>query len=253
MPKFIAKCSPSLGDVSIWWSRCCQSIIWPMARGRAIFYLRDKVGGEIAEVRNGIVDAVLEYDKTTNPVTHLFWVDDDVLVFPGCLLELLHQDTDICSGVYFTKMPGNLSEPLIFPYDDDNRNTFEPDQVYDVLGHGMGLTLVRTEVYKRMRDELNLSKDKYGRPEWYHTTKFEEDVTQDESGMIGLGCTEDTYFCRNAIKLGYSPRIVTSKMAFGFHYDRQNDKGYPERQWNQWINCQPIEWNLPGGKKVIWD
>jgi hypothetical protein len=249
----IAKCTPSLGNVSLWWTRATESIAWPTGgTGKAIFYLRDGVGGEIAEVRNGIVDAVLEYDRTTAPVSHLFWIDDDVLVFPGCLLELLHQRVDICSGVYFTKMPGHGSEPLIYPERNGGADSFRPNEAYDVWGHGMGLTLVRTDVYKRMRDELKLPPDKYGRPSWYHTTKLDEEIRQDETGILQFGWTEDLWFLENASKLGYKPRVVTTKHAFGFHYDARADKGYPEEQWKQWIAGEAIVWQTPDGP-VTWN
>ena len=250
MPSYIAKCTPSLGSVSLWWARATESILWPNNTGKAIFYLRDGVGGEVAEVRNGIVEAVLRYDAEVNPVTHLFWVDDDVLVFPGCLLELLHLDRDIASGVYFTKLPGNLSSPLIYPERGGGTARFVPDRVQEVWGHGMGLTLVRTEVYKRMRD-AGLPADRYGRPKWYHTSRPDEDVRQDGHGNIDLGGTEDNYFLDAAGKLGYRPAVCTRKHTFGFHYDAEKDLGYPEEQWGQWVKGEAITWQTLGGS-VVW-
>lgn len=247
MVQSIALATPSLGNVSIWWSRLCMSIIWPMNRGQTIFYLRDKVGGEVAECRNAIVDSVLAYDRVSGPISHIFWVDDDVLVFPGCLLELLHQNKDICSGVYFTKREGNLAEPLIFPLDSDPRTGFYPNEVYEVAGHGMGLTLVRTQVYKDLAAKQLTTMDKYGRPEWYNTSKDGTDVSQDEKDVISLGHTEDTDFCGKARKLGYKCYIDTNAHAFGFHYDKEKDKGYPEATWIAWIRGNPIIWETPDG------
>jgi hypothetical protein len=225
------------------WENCC---------GKALFYLRDGVGGEIAEVRNGIVDAVLEYDRKANAVSHLFWIDDDVLVFPGCLLELLHLDTDIASGVYFTKLPDSLASPLVYSERLGGADRFRPGDIYPVWGHGMGLTLVRTSVYRRMRDELRLPQDKYGRPSWYHTTRVSDEVTQDETGLVHTGYTEDLWFLENASKLGYRPVIDGTKHAFGFHYDAAKDRGYPTEQWEQWIRGEPIRWRTPGGV-IVWD
>ena len=85
---FIAKCTPSLGRVSIWWARMTEHLIWPNGLGKAIFYLQDKVGGEIAESRNSLVAEVLNYHRTCNPVSDLFWLDDDVLPFQGAVAEL---------------------------------------------------------------------------------------------------------------------------------------------------------------------
>lgn len=277
---FIAKCTPSLGNVSLWWARCTETILWSQNSSKAIFYLRDKAGGEVGEVRNAIVDSVLDYDRG-NPVSHLFWIDDDVLVFPGCLLNLLevsklHNNAPIVSGVYFTKQEGNLSTPLIFREKHGGPDLFIPDQAYPVWGHGMGLTLVRTEVYKKMRDELDLGLDKYGLPQWYHTSTDAE-VWQDEHGTIHTAMTEDLWFCDNAAKLGIQPIISTHKHAFGFHYEsapmvkkdgrwfrvplidylehrgekQMLDKGYPEKQWKAWIQGAPIVWGTPNGP-VTW-
>ncbi len=259
--KVIARCTPSLGDVSIWWARATECIFWPNNHGKAIFYDRDYAGDEVAEVRNKIVEAVLRYDAEAHKVSHLFWVDDDVLVFPGCLLELLHQDRDIASGVYFTKMPGNLSSPLWYPDNGGGTARFLPDRIEEVWGHGMGLTLVKTEVYKRIRDEVltrtvdgqqQRLTDKYGRPRWYHRTDQTTELWQDEHDLTHMGMTEDIYFLSLAHKLGYKPAIVTTKHAFGFHYDKARDVGYPEKQWQQWSSGEPIVWATPDGP-VTWD
>lgn len=274
----IAQCTPSLGMVSIWWSRLIQSIIPPNNTASAIFYLRDKVGGEIAEVRNGIVEAVREYAKS-NPVSHLFWIDDDVLpISPGCLRELLAHDRDICSGVYFHKMAGLTSEPLIYPKAGEGSDYFRPNEWYEVWGHGMGLTLVKLGVYERMEAELDLPKDKYGRTQFYHTTTDDDLIPVSGTGVIHGGYTEDLWFLNNAAKIGVKPLIDTTKHGFGFHYAREwrcqqcekkldsdakgcndckvkgywADRGYPEEQWAQWISGQPITWHTKEGD-VVWD
>lgn len=222
--KVIAQCTPSLGTVSLQWANAVKSLLWPMATGETALFLRDGEGGEIAEVRNTIVQSALIADELT-PISHLFWIDDDVIPQQGALLELLHQNVDICSGVYFSKREGSQSEPLIFPL-GGGRDKFRPNTIYDVAGHGMGLTLVRLEVYKRMRDELNLPPDKYNRPGWYHTSKKDDEYSCDSAGIIDAGHTEDLYFCTNAMKLGYQPRIVCTKHAFGFHF--RTEKRAPE-------------------------
>jgi hypothetical protein len=281
--KIIARCTPSLGFVSLWWSRAVETILYPDGcSGRTLFYLRDHDGGKIAEVRNGIVDAVLKYDRDVQEVSHLFWVDDDVLVFPGCLIQLLkcseQYKAEIVSGVYFTKQA--VSRPLVYPKRNESSDIFWPNRQYPVFGHGMGLTLVEVGVYRRMLD-LGLPMDCYGRPQWYHTTKLMDEVYEDEKGIIHLGSTEDFYFLDHAEKLGYQPYIDTTKHAFGFHYQpeyccdcgwqhpsvkmsrthkRDNpthkmaleDKGYPVEQWEQWTSGECIRWQTPDGE-VVWN
>lgn len=219
MPKIIAQCTIGLGTVSLQWANAIKGLLWPMNTGETNLYMRDGVGGEIAETRNAIVDAALIADEKT-PISHLFWIDDDVIVAQGALLELLHQAVPICSGVYFSKREGDLSEPLIFPK-GGGRDKFRPNAIYDVDGHGMGLTLIELEVYKRMRDELKLPLDKYGRTGWYHTSKQDSEFKCDENGIIDTGHTEDLFFLANARKLGYQPRIVCTKHAFGWHFQSE--------------------------------
>ncbi len=261
MATIVAYCTPSRGDVSIFWARTTACILHENNLGKGLFYLRDKVGGEVAESRNALVESVLDYDAKCHKVSHLFWVDDDVLVFPGCLLELLHKDRDIVSGVYFTKLPGNLSSPLMYPESGGGAAKFIPDKFTEVWGHGMGLTLIKTEVYKRMRDELLTREvngikekltDKYGRYRWYHTTDMSTEVSQDEHDLTSLGMTEDLHFLSQAQRLGYRPSVLTTKHCFGWHYDKDNDVGYPEKQWNQWISGEKITWDTPDGD-VTWD
>ncbi len=288
--KTIAYCTPSLGTVSMWWARMTASIFHPNNYSRALFFAKDEVGDEVAEVRNCIVKQVLDYDREHHAVTHLFWIDDDVLVQPGCLLELLNHDRDIISGVYFLKHEGALSTPLIYPESGGGPGKFLPDQVQDVWGHGMGLTLVRTEVYKRMLAEqltrttpdgkTELLADKYGQPMWYHKTDSMTEIEEDEHGLCRMGMTEDTYFLNEAAKLGYQPSVSTHKHAFGFHYQqvyacecgyqtndagpaynhrRANSKhrmktvdtGYPQKQFAAWQRGEPIVWDTPAGP-VTW-
>jgi hypothetical protein len=245
----IALATPSLGLVSIFWARTCASIIWPMNTGKSIFYLRDGEGGEVAETRNAIVDQVLTYDQRQK-VSHILWVDDDVLVQPGCLLELLHFDRDIASGVYFSKVAGHGSQPLIFPSEYGGADHFRPNEVYETWGHGMGLCLIKTDVYKRMHRELKLGRDKYNRVEFYKTAGGLTHVGPDN--VLHTGFTEDLYFLGQAAKLGIKPLVVCTKPAFGWHLDSATDTGYPETQWKQMMADEPVRWQTPAGE-VVWD
>ncbi len=284
--KSIARCVPTLGTVSIFWVRCVEGILWPNAAGKTLFYLRDGEGGEIAETRNALVQQVIEYDRDVSPISHIHWIDDDVFVQRGCLRQLLAYDYDIASGVYFTKVEGLAAEPLIYPTPTSGADKFIPDQAYEVWGHGMGNTLIKLDVYHRMREDLKLPLDKYGRPTWYKTTHGRDDaLVEDEKGVVHEGMTEDLFFCDNAEKLGIKKLVDTSKHAFGFHFDqvytcecgfethsreravqhrlmtqarpyahkmKMEDRGYPDRQWRQWVGGEKITWGTPEGV-VEWE
>lgn len=250
MPRkqFIAIATPSLGQVSIQWSRAFRSLGFPLNVGEVNDFVIDSVGGEIAECRNQCVARAMAFEKPDCEVSHVFWIDDDVLFTYRALLTLYYHRRDIASGVYFTKC--EPSEPLIFPGRGCGTTQFIPNQTFETWGHGMGLTLIRTEVYRRMATELNLPKDKYGHTEWYKTTGFEHSKVEED--VRWLGGTEDLYFLDNAGKMGIKPLVDTSMGAFGWHYDRHSGKGYPVKQWNQYVLGQPIVWPTPDGD-VIWN
>ncbi len=230
------------------WACAVESIIWPLNCGKMPLPVIDEQGGEIAEARNRAVSIALAACSETRDVSELLWIDDDVIVSRGCLLQLLSHNRDIVSGVYFLK--GDLGEPLIFPCRGGGTSPFVPDEVKEVWGHGMGLTLVRTEVYRRMEAELKLPLDRYGNPEWYRTPN-EANITV-EDGVMYAGGTEDLYFLHNAAKLGYRPLLDGTKHAFGFHYDLRRREAWPQEQWAQYRKGRKVIWNTPTGL-VVWE
>lgn len=246
--KFIACCATTLGSVSISWASVLRGMAWPLNTGYVNFFVVDEQGGEIAESRNRCVQLALDYDTPTCEVTHLFWIDDDVIVSTRSLLRLLSHNRDIASGVYFTKC--DPPEPLIFPGRGCGTTPFVPDQVFETWGHGMGLCLVRTEVYRRMARELDLGKDKYGRPAWYKTTGAEDATVDIEDNIVWMGGTEDLYFLNEAAKLGYRPIVDTSRFAYGWHFDRETRQGYPKKQWAQFQRGETITWDTANGPKA---
>lgn len=246
--KFIAICTPSLGMVSIEWASALRHLAMPINTGYCECFARDDAGGEIAEGRNFCVATALGHETETREISHLFWIDDDVIVPRMALVRLLSHNADIASGVYFTK--SEPSEPLIFPGPCAGTTPFVPDRVFPSWGHGMGLTLIRASVYKRMRDELGLPLDKYGLPEWYRTPGAVAGQTGE--GVVFCGGTEDLDFLGRTEQLGYSSIVDTSRACFGWHFDGRANVGYPREQWEQAQALKPIVWNTPEGR-VVWE
>lgn len=250
--KAIIQGTVSRGVVSMWWSRAAGGVAWPFNRTKAVLYVEDDVGNEIAEARNKLVAESLARESDTMEIEGIFWVDDDVILVSSLALRALDSHhVPICSGVYFSKE--EYPQPLVFPAVGQGVDQFVPDKAYEVWGHGMGLTLVRMEVYRRMRDELDIGIDKYGNPQWYKTPG-KEDADRPPAirdGIMDMGGTEDLYFCSQAAKLGYKPVIDTGRHAFGFHMDMKTRRCYPPKQWEQYRKNQPIVWPTPDGD-VIW-
>ncbi len=242
--RIIALCTPTLGLLHVNWVAAFTELIWPLNTGKAQLFV---VGKPVAEARNELVARALSVENEDREVTHVMWIDDDVIIPRTALLQLLRHRRPIASGVYFTR--AELAEPLIFPNAGGGTMEFVPDRAFEVWGHGMGLTLVETEVYRRMQRELDLPNDKYGYPEWYKTTGG-EDVYLEKEILTGAG-TEDLYFLYRAGKMGLSGFVDCTANAFGWHHERKSNKGYPERQYAQMKKGQPIVWETSEGV-VTW-
>ncbi len=249
--KLICLCTPTLGMVSVQWHQAMCHLAWPMNTTKAPMLLIDdkpehlRTGNEIAEARNFLVAKAMAMKTDERYVSHLFWVDDDVIVTSNALECLLRHDRDIAAGVYFLK--AEFPSPLMFPSRGGGVGTFEPDKLVECWGCGMGLTLVKMGVYERMLKELDLGRDCNGNPEWYKTKGQADDGVTTENGVMFCGGTEDLYFCELASRLGINPLMDCGKWAFGFHYDAKRRMGYPQEQWKQRQACQPVVW--PDGTK----
>ncbi len=240
--RIIALCTPTLGLLHVNWVAAHAELVWPLNTGKAQIFV---TGKPVAEARNETVARAISIQNTSTDVevTHLFWIDDDVIIPRTALLQLLRHRRPVASGVYFTRAePG---EPLIFPGSGSGTAEFIPDRAYEVWGHGMGLTLVEMQVYQRMQVGMNLGTDRYGYPQWYKTTGGEDAFVKD--GILqGVG-TEDLYFLDKIRGLGLSGFVDTSANAFGWHHERKTNKGYPEAQYRQMKQQQPIVWETSEG------
>lgn len=255
--RLIAVCTPTLGMVSAWWHASVLDLIWPMNTAKGAPMVPDRKGGEIAETRNRIVSMMLATESDKAKLEGIFWLDDDVIIRSPrtCLLKLVSHNRDIASGVYFTK--GEVNEPLIFGGPCAGSIPFEPGKEFEAWGWAQGLSYVRGEVYKRMRDEMELGLDKYGAPLWYEPSEFRVDK---QTGDVCVNGTEDFPFFKKANDLGYRCLVDCTEHCFGFHYDANGKDadgwpgvGYPRQQWEQFKRHEPIVWPAKDGREdVVW-
>ncbi len=244
----IAVLTPTLGYASFWYFTGILSLVWPMNTGKGVLPCTDHKGGEIAEMRNRLVQMMLAADELGPArVSHVMWIDDDVVVHPAAMLALCSRDADIASGTYFSKH--DFSEPLIFDGPSNGTGPFIPGQTRESWGWSQGLSLVKLDVYKRMRDEFNLEKDRYGCPMWYEPQMYQAMKAQD---FTAPG-TEDFPFFDKANKLGYVCVQDMTREAFAFHYDLGGDQGYPKPQWEQFKRREPVVWPATANHpEVVW-
>ncbi len=230
-----------MGKVSLEWCLALKYLVWPANTAFIPYFVLDATGKEVAECRNKCVELAL----TNTSITHLLWIDDDVIYSKNALNRLLSHNTDVVSGVYFMKH--EYGEPIIFPGPSEGTLPYIPGKVYkDIWGHGLGLCLVKSDVYRKMAEQLPLGVDKYGITAW-HKGFVDHGVTKDDIDVVNSGAAEDLYFLDEAHKLGIKSIVDCHKDAFGWHQDRITGITYPMEQWKQNMAGQPITWNTPEG------
>lgn len=221
---------PSFGMVSTYFLQARMSQQFPLVSSAVDKVVLDK---PIAEARNEIVQYAL--DQGAN---YIFWLDDDVIPPPDAFLKMYMSQKDIVNGVYWSK--SNPPMPLMFrnhlegPYLDWHVGDF-----IEVDAAGNGLTLVKTDVYKKI-SEMDGAPGK-----WYST----EYVSFKEATQSASNNTEDLYFYWKAKKAGYKVWVDTSIQAY--HYEKNSKVLYAmpnnARQGNP-------SWSIvPAGKKNIAD
>ena len=170
-------------------------------------------GMVIDQARNYAVAAVMNHDVRPE---FLFFLAYDVLPEFDCLTKLIYRakhfpDHDIFSGVYCCK--SSPAEPLI--YKGNGLGPFWDWTVGDLLQDGvtgvhMGLTLVRTTLFEKMKwdDE----------DEPLFLTQNTKVV--DEAGLHAMRGTEDLYFCERAIQEADAQIFVDTSILAG-HQDSE--------------------------------
>lgn len=164
----------------------------------------------------------------------VLFLDDDVIFPPNTLIQLLHRNKDIVGGVYWSK--SHPPRPLIFK--GHMRGTYLNWHAGDFIkvdAMGMGLTLIKTKVFKAMEKP------------WFtlnYTYQEIEDKTKRD-----FGTTEDLYFYKKAKDYGFETWCDTSIQAFHFEKNSKQFFGL-QSDYPQAIPASDIK---PRGKKLIAD
>lgn len=166
----IKVCMPNTGQIH---THTVASLL-RLSREEYKFSFNMIIGSCIAQNRNECVQDALDDD-----VDYILWIDSDMTFEPNNLKQLLADDKDIVTGLYFTrKQP---VEPVIYSMVDDSEyyasiKDYDKNAMFKVGGCGGGFVLVKADVYKKIKKD------------WYSII-----------GNIG----EDLSFCRRALENGY--------------------------------------------------
>jgi hypothetical protein len=199
---------PSFGLVSIQWHSHMMQLQTPMNRSLRHMYVQGK---EVGDARNEIVQRALEYQGPLGErASHVFFVDDDVLIPSHALMHLLSHNRPIVSGLYYAKTI--TPQPLILSHKFGGVVTdFADGALVDCDAHGMGCTLIAREVFEATEFP------------WFQTTKQRgPDI---EGTPVYVHQTEDVWFLDKARRAGYQPCVDTS--LFCPHWSNAERLWYP--------------------------
>lgn len=145
------------------------------------------------DARNGAVDAAIEAGADG-----IFWMDDDILLPPQAIVQLVSYEKDFTSGVYYQKFFPHW--PLCAMFNGKKfawfRDLPEDNKIFEVDGIGFGCAFTSMKLLKAL-------KEKYEKPFAWGDTKgeFSEDFTFClRAGELGMKPWVDT-----GIKCGHSP------------------------------------------------
>lgn len=186
--------TPIYGGVSTEWFMGFTHLIFTLMKNNMLDLQVVAMDSQpIACARNDLIRMVDDNAKKKGETPdYLFWLDADNIIQPKDFYNLLFDDYDIVSGLYFTRKPPfrpvatyNLPGAEIKGW----LNGYEDGKVMEVDGIGMGACLMKWNVAKEMLD-------KYEFP-------FDFVKVKDESNGRFSYLTEDLVFCDRAQKLGY--------------------------------------------------
>jgi len=166
------------------------------------------IGKEVGKARNELVQKALKLDTE-----YLIFIDDDVIIPPNTITKLINiadQGKDIVAGVYYSKQIP--PEPLIFKGRGTGsfKNWKIGEIINDVDGIGMGLTLLKTAIFKKIKKP------------WFKTIESSRKSTRNEKLFYSVD--ESLYFCNKAISKGFKITVDTSIQ--GIHFDYKTNTFY---------------------------
>jgi hypothetical protein len=245
---------PSFGMVHLFFMARYYNLRMPMNTIQKHVYV---VGKEVGDARNEIVAKALSLEEADPTIRceKILFLDDDVLVHPDALLKLIAtsqiHNLPIVSGLYYAKT--SVPTPLVLHGEFEGTiRDWTPGEIVECWGHGMGLTLIDADVFRRVRDELPIGVDQFGHPAWFATTKDDVALVKADGTRNIMNQTEDMRFLGLARTLGYTTAVDTSAQAFGWHLDTKTMQAYPLQQFQEYQAKGTITWELPSGSKVTW-
>jgi len=214
-PTVVALCMPIYGKID---PRNFDSYRF-LERAEIKWHHLSVIGWPVDVARNMLTAEAL----SAPDVTHLLFIDDDMVYPANTLKRMLAHDVDIVGGLCFDRRPPY--KPVIARYFDpswgyDEKTygwlfDYPPDEVIEVDATGGALLLIRREVFEGIREQE--TGRAFGPPDKLPQWKEElpESWTLAISEYKGwwtpldTGLSEDLSFCQRAQAAGYKLRVDT--------------------------------------------
>jgi GT2 family glycosyltransferase len=227
----IAVCLPNMGQVYMATMRSVMNLDIPRP-----FHCLDRREVKIEQARNELTAGVL-FDPACADVTHLLWIDDDMVFAPDALRRLLAHDLSIVGGlchgrraphyapILLHRQPGGM---MGYAYQHDY-----PLGLVEVDATGGAFLLVKREVFETIEERFK---------------------APGEGPWSDRGHGEDTSFCERAKECGYKVFVDTT-LEIGHIAEVVVDSAFSKRnrvsEFNPWYPPMPVGEGKPVASIVI--
>lgn len=164
-------------------------------------------GQSPAKSRNIIIEQAI-----ANECTHIFFMDDDMIIPDTTILKLLEHDKDVVTALYLLRSFPHFPAMFDEAYDNGKcRFTFLTPEIgglVECVNAGLGAVLIKTEVFKNMEQP------------WVRLGEIEKDGWCDDVGFFNrVRAAGYKIFCDTDIRCGHMVSLVM----------------WPEKHSNEWF------------------
>jgi GT2 family glycosyltransferase len=218
-PVVLAVCLPNMGQIHIQTMRSLLDLDIPKP-----YHCLDRREVTIDQARNELTGAVI-YDLACADVTHLLWIDDDMVFAPDSLQRLLAHDLDIVGGLCHGRRAPHYA-PILLKKQGGSLMGYAYQHDYirglvEVDATGGAFLLVKREVFVSIENKFTTP----GEGPWSHR-----------------GSGEDTAFCERAKECGYKIFVDTS-LEIGHIAEVVVDSAFSKKnrvsEFNPWYPLHP--------------
>lgn len=195
---------PTRGVIPARAVECWMGLMTPMNQKATRIFIS---GMEVGAAYNAAVELILKHPEL-GKWKYMLTLEEDNMPPPDGLLKLYESMDrfDAVGGLYWTK--GEEGQPMIYGAPGGILNFVPqkpvPDTVQECNGLGMGFTLFKIDMFRRME------------PPWFQT------VQEWTPGIGGRGYTQDLFFFESARKAGF--RIASDNRVKVGHLDPETGK-----------------------------